>query len=66
MIRLTEIRRDKGLNKTQLGQLATVHPAQIGQIESGRMVPYPPTLKRIAEALSWEGNPEDLLKEVEE
>ena len=66
MIRLTEIRRDKGLNKTQLAQLATVHPAQIGQIESGRMVPYPPTLKRIAKALGWKGDPEELLEEVAE
>lgn len=66
MIELTKVRRERGLNKTALGQLASVHPAQIGQIESGRIVPYPPTLTRIAEALGWEGDAEELLKEVDE
>jgi transcriptional regulator with XRE-family HTH domain len=64
VIQLTRARREKGLNKTRLGQLSTVHPAMIGQIECQRLVPYPKTLRRIAEALGWEGDPEDLLKEV--
>lgn len=64
MIRLTKAREAMGLNKTRLGQLAKVHPAQIGQIESGRLHPYPPTLARIARALRWNGDPKELLEEV--
>jgi transcriptional regulator with XRE-family HTH domain len=63
---MTKVRRAKGLNKTKLGQLASVHPAQIGQIESGRVVPYPPTLLRIANVLEWAEDPEGLLKEVQD
>jgi transcriptional regulator with XRE-family HTH domain len=66
LIRLTKVRREQELNKTRLGQLASVHPAQIGQIESGRVVPYAPTLARIAQALGWTEDPQELLKEVDD
>jgi transcriptional regulator with XRE-family HTH domain len=66
LLRLTKLREEKGLNKTRLGQLASVHPAYVGQIESGRVVPYPRTLKRLAKVLGWKGDPEQLLEEVAE
>lgn len=66
MRRLTKLREEQGLNKTKLGQMASVHPAYVGQIESGRVVPYLPTLKRIAKALRFKGDPEELLREVDE
>jgi predicted transcriptional regulator len=66
LLRMTKVRREQELNKVKLGQLASVHPALIGQIEHRRVVPYAPTLARIAEALGWAEDPEKLLEEVDD
>ena len=57
--------RSKPLEQRILGGRADVHPARVGQIESGRVVPYPPEIGRLADALEYEGEPEDLIREVE-
>lgn len=65
MKRITKLREQQGKTRAKLGALAEVHPARVGQIESGRYVPYPPELTRLAKALDWEGEPAALLEEVE-
>jgi transcriptional regulator with XRE-family HTH domain len=62
---LTKLREEEGLTRARLGALARVHPARVGQIENGRVIPYPPELGRLAEALGWEGEPERLLDDTE-
>ncbi len=59
---LTREREKRGLSKFALGRIANVHPATVGKIESGRQVPYAPQLTRLAEALEWKGEPQELLE----
>lgn len=64
MLRITKLRMERALTKTKLGALADVHPARVGQVENERVRPYPPELRRLADALGWQGEPEELLEEV--
>ncbi len=64
MLRITQLRTERALTRTKLGALADVHPARVGQIENDRVRPYPPELGRLARALGWQGEPEQLLEEV--
>jgi transcriptional regulator with XRE-family HTH domain len=56
------VRRSKGLNQTQLGQLAKIGQAYISLLEMGRFIPTPDQLARIARALG--AHPDTLLKPV--
>lgn len=49
--RLRELRKQKGLSQTQLGQLAELHYTHIGRFERGTSRPSGDTLKRLADAL---------------
>lgn len=64
MKRITHLRQVAGLTITKLGALSDVHPARVGQIESGRYLPYDPELRRLALALHYKGKPSELLEEV--
>lgn len=65
MLLITYLREKKGWTKFELGSKARVHPANLGKYESGRWIPYPVELQRLAEVLEFSGEPEELLKEVE-
>jgi len=61
--------REKGEQTRQaLGAAASVGPARVGGMELGRIVPPRASveLRRLADALGWEGDPAALLEEVEE
>jgi len=60
VLRLTAERQRLGLTKAQLGALSNIHPAQIGQIESGRLKPYDSWKARLEQVF---GIPADLLFE---
>ena len=63
--RMQEERERQGMSRAALARKAEMHPASIGQIESGYIgKPYPVQLAKIAAALDWEGGPEELLQEV--
>ena len=64
MLTLTKERQAAGLTRARLGGLANVHPSRVGQIENKRVVPYPVELARIAAALQFAGDPNELLKAV--
>lgn len=66
MKRLTHEREARGWTRMDLGFHARIHPSRIGSIELARVVPYPVELKRIAEALAWDGDAEALLEEVDD
>lgn len=53
------------MTKFKLGARAEVHPARVGSIENRRVVPYDCELRRLADALGWNGEPRDLLAEVD-
>ena len=62
MFRLTIEREKHGWSRAELGRRTSIHPADIGKFESGRLVPYPSHLKRIAEELAVPSD--ELLEEV--
>ncbi len=64
MIELTRRRELLGLSKQQLSFASRVPAGVIGQAESGRFIPYRPQLERLAAALEFAGDPDDLLKPV--
>jgi transcriptional regulator with XRE-family HTH domain len=49
--RLRELRKNKNLSQTELGQLASLHYTHIGRFERGASRPSGDTLKRLADAL---------------
>jgi transcriptional regulator with XRE-family HTH domain len=49
--RLRELRKQKNLSQTELGQLAELHYTHIGRFERGASRPSGDTLKRLADAL---------------
>ena len=64
MIERTRQRQKRRWSKAELGRRSRLHPARVGQTESGPAIPYDVELGRLAEALSWRGDPRGLLKEV--
>lgn len=66
MLLITRLRTERGLTRTKLGALAEVHPARVGQVENGRVIPYAGELGRLARALGWHGEPEVLIEKVNE
>ena len=65
MIQLTKQRKRRGFTKSQLSYAARVPASTVGQIESGRFVPYGPQLERLARALGFLGDPAELLEPAE-
>lgn len=62
--RLSVVRREKGLSQAKVARAAGIDQATMSRIESGRYVPYPSELQRVADALGFEGDPQELLAEV--
>ena len=60
--------RDAQETYMAVGQRANMHPARVGQIINGRVVPPYGSVEllRLAEALDYRGDPGDLLMPVEE
>jgi DNA-binding XRE family transcriptional regulator len=63
VLNLTARREALGLSKRETARRARVAPHVIGDVESGRTVPYVPQLRRIAAALAWPGAAYTLLAE---
>lgn len=61
---ITMLRESKGWNRSELARQSGLHRSQITLFESGRMVPYPSQLEKIAKAL--EADPRvDLLADAD-
>jgi ribosome-binding protein aMBF1 (putative translation factor) len=65
MKHISEQRKARGWSKAELGRRARIHPARVGQAESGRAILYDVELARLALALGWTGDPVVLLGEVD-
>ena len=63
--RLRYEREARGWSRAELARRAWVVHSDYGQFETGRRIPYPKQLERIAKALGWTGAPEALLEEVD-
>ena len=62
--RLRRERLALGKSASALSYDARVPAPVLGWIEAGRFTPYPPQLERIAKALGFEGDPQELLEDV--
>jgi len=51
MEHLQQIRRARGWSRAELARRARLHPTTVGLIESGRLLPYPTQLAKLATAL---------------
>lgn len=60
---MTQRREQLEWSRWELAIQSHTHPARIGAIENGRVVPYPVELERIAKALGV-ADPRSLLDEV--
>jgi transcriptional regulator with XRE-family HTH domain len=63
---MTRERKARGWSKAELSRRAGLTNSQVGAFESGRQVPYPVQLRRIAEALEYKGDLDALLEEVQD
>lgn len=61
LLRMTQDR-----SKNALARDARLAPSQVAWIESGRFVPYKPQLARLAAALGYDGDPQDLLRDEQD
>lgn len=61
------LRQKAGLSGFELAQLSSVNPSDVSAIEHGRRVPPRDsiTLRRLADALGFDGEPGTLLDEVD-
>jgi transcriptional regulator with XRE-family HTH domain len=64
MLRLRQLREGQGLNRAQLARAAAIGDGNYCTLESGMRKPWGPERHRLAEALGWEGDPEELFEEV--
>lgn len=64
-LRVQVERERQGRSQAHVARAAALGATAYGLVEKNRYVPYPIQLQRIADALGWEGPPEDLLKEVD-
>lgn len=65
MLKLTVVRKQQGLTQAKLAKLAGMSAPQLSAIENKRIYPWEGWQRRIADALSWKGEPSDLFNEVE-
>jgi transcriptional regulator with XRE-family HTH domain len=63
-MRMTLMRKQRGWSQARLAREAGLCQSTLSQIESGRFKPYRGQLDKLAQALSYKGNPEDLLVEA--
>jgi transcriptional regulator with XRE-family HTH domain len=67
MLTLTAIRLQKGWSKSELARRAQLSASTVCQIESGRLLPYPGQLAKIARAFNMtDGNPSALMDAADE
>ena len=66
MLMIQKLREDRRLSRSGLARLARMHAATVGQIENRYIgKPYPSQLSKLAAALGYDGEPSELLSEVE-
>lgn len=66
MKRITKIRGERGLSRSRLSVLSGVNVTSIYEFERGNRKPYPKALRKLADALCYEGDPAELFEEVDQ
>jgi transcriptional regulator with XRE-family HTH domain len=61
-MRMTLMRKQRRWSQARLARESELCQSTLSSIESGRFHPYPSQLLKLANALDWKGDPEDLLR----
>jgi ribosome-binding protein aMBF1 (putative translation factor) len=61
---ITKLRELRGWSKAELARRANMAAPCVGQLEHGRLQPYPVQAAKLAAALGWTGDPSALFEEV--
>lgn len=61
---LRRLREQNAWSRAELARRAQMSNGTVGQIEAGRFIPYESQLRKLADALGWDGDPAALLEEV--
>jgi len=64
-MRLKDERIKRDWSQARFAREAELCQSTVSQIENGRLRPYPNQLKKLAQALNWKGNEEDLLADTQ-
>ena len=64
MILAKKIAFEKELKNIELARKTGLHPTTVSQILNGRMYPYPVQAKKLKLALEYDGDIDELFKEV--
>lgn len=66
MLVIEKVLKEKGLSQSKAARLADVNASSMSRIVRGLEEPFPLRGQRIANALGWEGDWQDLFGEVED
>lgn len=66
MKRIKQALSDHGMTQKELAEKAGIDPATVSRIVNGKTAVYGGWSVRIAEALGWTGDPEELFEEMGE
>ena len=66
MKRVTVERKKLNWSQAELARRAGINASSMSRIELGYEPAFPKRGKRIADALGWSGNPDDLFADIEE
>lgn len=64
MIRLKYELFRRGMSQAKLAHMADINQTSLSRLMLGKEHVYPKWAERIAEAIGWEGNPDELFEEV--
>ena len=59
------MRQERGWSQSELARRAGLNQSTLNQIESRRLLPYPSQIQKLAQALDWKGDPQELLQEAQ-
>ena len=65
MLRITALREAKNISRAELARRSGLNASSISWIETGRFIPYPSQLDKLAAALEYAGDPSELIQEVD-
>ncbi|MGI1690040.1 helix-turn-helix domain-containing protein [Thermoanaerobacter uzonensis] len=64
MTKMAIVRRILGITQKELSEITGIDSSTISRLENGIMKPYPGWQRKIADALGWDGNIDELFEEV--